>query len=86
MVIALGLVGLVAGVSAAPPGEAWDKLGLHSLHLALGLGAFLAAYLIPPHRLRILVPGLLVLVFGILVLMLGSSSFGIASHSAERWI
>ncbi len=86
MVIALGLVGLVAGVSAAPPGEAWDKLGLHSLHLALGLGAFLAAYLIPPHRLRILVPGLLVLVFGILVLMLASSSFGIASHSAERWI
>ena len=39
IVAALGLIGLVAGVSAAPPGEAWAKLGLHSLHLALGLAA-----------------------------------------------
>ncbi|HBF22488.1 MAG TPA: hypothetical protein DDW23_01615 [Planctomycetes bacterium] len=86
IVAALGLIGLVAGVSAAPPGEAWAKLGLHSLHLALGLAAFLAAFLIPLARLRALVPGLLLLVFGVLVLMLVSPSFGRVSHSAERWV
>ena len=43
----LAFMGLAAGVSAAPPGEAWAKMGIHCLHLAIGLGAFLVLFSAP---------------------------------------
>ncbi|RMH03500.1 MAG: hypothetical protein D6702_05840 [Planctomycetota bacterium] len=82
----LALIGLVMGVSVAPPGEGWDRLGTHCLHLALGLGAFLAALAVPSRIARQIVPGLLVLVFAVLVAMLVVPGFGLRSHAAVRWI
>ena len=85
-VIVLALMGLAAGVSAAPPGEAWSRLGLHCLHLSLGLGVFLAALSAPTEWVRRIVPGLLVVVFVVLLLMLVVPGFGTRSHAAVRWI
>jgi len=83
-VAALAAVGLAAGVSAAPPGEAWTALGLRSLHLALGLAAFLAGLALPVAFMRRLAPFLLGGVFLLLVaLFLG---MGQESHAAVRWM
>lgn len=81
----LAAAGVVAGVSAARPGDGWDSLKLHASHLLIGLFAFLAAYSIPSKRLRDVVPGLLLVVWLALVAML-FTNFGHSSHQAERWI
>ena len=82
---ALAAFGVVAGVSAAAPGEGWESLRLHASHLLIGLVAFLGAYSIPTNRFRSVAPGLLLLVWILLTTML-ITNFGHSSHSAERWI
>jgi cell division protein FtsW len=82
---ALAAFGVVAGVSAAAPGEGWESLRLHASHLMIGLVAFLAAYSIPTGRFRSVAPGLLLLVWILLSAML-ITNFGHSSHAAERWI
>ncbi|TAH35030.1 MAG: hypothetical protein EYC70_14675 [Planctomycetota bacterium] len=85
-ILALALIGVVAGIAAAPPGAAVAALGLHSLHLSLGLAAFLAGYAAPSERVRRLAPGLLALVFALLALMLASEGVGRSANGAERWL
>ena len=82
---ALAAFGVVAGVSAAAPGEGWDSLRLHASHLLVGLVAFLAAYSIPSDRFRTVAPGLTLLVWCLLSAML-FTSIGQTSLGAERWI
>lgn len=82
---ALAAFGVVAGVSAAAPGEGWDSLRLHASHLLVGLVAFLAAYSIPSDRFRAVAPGLVLLVWCLLTAML-FTSIGQTSLGAERWI
>ncbi|MCH2102070.1 MAG: FtsW/RodA/SpoVE family cell cycle protein, partial [Planctomycetes bacterium] len=82
---ALAAFGVVAGVSAAAPGEGWDSLRLHASHLLVGLFAFLAAYSIPSSRFRHVAPGLMLLVWCLLTAML-FTSIGQTSLGAERWI
>jgi cell division protein FtsW len=84
-VVALAAMGVVAGVSAAKPGSGWESLSLHAIHLLVALLAFLAAYAIPPERMRKVAPGLLVLLFALLTAML-FTHMGHSSHNAERWI
>lgn len=84
-VAALTGIGLVAAVSAAPPGEAGLALGMHCAHLALGLGAFLAGFLIHPDSARRFVNPALGALFLLLSLML-VSGIGHSSHEATRWI
>lgn len=85
-VAALALIGLAAGVSSAPPGEAWSMLGVRSLHLVLGLSALLAGLSISVEGLRRFVPYGLGLTFLALTAMLISEKVGHQSHSAVRWI
>lgn len=85
-VAALGVCGLVAGMAAAPPGEAWSALALQASHLALGAAAFLCGWLAPQERVRQLAPGLLALLFVLLVLMLASAGVGASAGGAERWV
>jgi cell division protein FtsW len=85
-VILLALMGVVAGVSAAPPGQGWSTLAMHAIHLTLGAAAFLFAYTLPADGPRRAVPGILVLLFLVLMGMLLSDKFGHSSHAAERWI
>lgn len=82
----LALIGVIAAIAAAPPGEALSTLGLHSMHLSLGLAAFLAGQALPPERVRKAAPGLLLLVFGVLAAMWLSDGFGSAANGAERWL
>lgn len=86
IVVALGLIGLLAGLSAAPPGQAWSVLGLQSAHLAIGLAAFLAGWAAPAELARRLAPGLLVLAFVLLAVMLLSEGIGTTANGAERWL
>jgi len=85
-VAALSVVGLMMGLSVAPPGEGWARLGTHCVHLALGLAAFLAAAAVPVERARQVVPGLIVLLFVVLMAMLLVPGFGHESHAAVRWV
>ena len=88
MLLCVGMLaafGVIAGVSAAAPGEGWDSLRLHASHLLIGLVAFLAAYSIPTHRLRAVAPGLVMIVWIVLAAML-FTNFGHSSHAAERWV
>ena len=85
-VAALSLVGLMTGLSGAPPGEGWSRLSTQCLHLALGLAAFLAAAAAPVAQARRVVPGLIVLLFLVLLAMLVVPGFGHESHAAVRWI
>ncbi|MDA1261046.1 MAG: FtsW/RodA/SpoVE family cell cycle protein [Planctomycetota bacterium] len=80
----LAAVGLLTAGSAAPPGEAGLALGLHSAHLALGLGAFLGAFLLDPEHARRWVRPALLVVWVLLVAML--AGIGHSSHEATRWI
>lgn len=82
----LALIGLTAGVSSAPPGEAWQMLGLRSLHLCLGLTVFLVGLSLPVERVRRMTPGIVVFLFAVLTVMLVSDKVGHASHAAERWM
>ncbi len=82
---ALAGIGLVAAVSAAPPGEAGLAIGTHCAHLALGLAAFLFGYLIRPDVARRYVWSALVVLAVFLTLML-VGGFGHSSHEAKRWI
>ncbi|MBC8404473.1 MAG: FtsW/RodA/SpoVE family cell cycle protein [Planctomycetes bacterium] len=84
-IVALAAIGVVAGVSAARPGDGWSSLSLHSGHLIIALFGFLISYALPSERMRSAAPGLLFLVFLILVAML-FTTFGHSSHNAERWI
>ncbi len=83
---ALAVIGLLMGLSVAPPGEGWSRLGTHSIHLALGMGAFLAATAVPVAQVRRVLPGLTFLVFGVLLAMLALPGFGHESHAATRWV
>ncbi len=85
-VIALSITGLMMGLSVAPPGEGWARLSTHCMHLALGLGAFVAAAAVPVPQARQVVPGLILLLFGVLWAMLLVPGFGHESHAAVRWI
>ncbi|HJM39807.1 MAG TPA: FtsW/RodA/SpoVE family cell cycle protein [Planctomycetota bacterium] len=82
----LAFMGLAAGVSAAPPGEAWAKMGIHCLHLAIGLGAFLVLFSAPVEGFRKIVPGLCFLVWLVLLGMKLIPGFGHESHGATRWV
>jgi len=84
-VAALATVGLVTAVSAAPPGEAWVTLGMHAVHLALGVTAFLAAYSLPVETVRRWAPVGAGLLFLLLVAML-VTPLGYESHNARRWL
>lgn len=84
-VSALAGIGLIAAVSAAPPGEAGLAIGMHCAHLALGLGAFLVGYLLHPDFARRWVGSALVAVGLLLVAML-VLGIGHTSHEATRWI
>lgn len=84
-VVALAAFGVVAGVSAARPGDGWGSLALHAGHLIVALIAFLISYALPSERMREAAPGLLFLVFLVLVAML-FTTFGHSSHNAERWV
>lgn len=84
-VAALTGIGLVAAVSAAPPGEAGLALGMHCAHLALGLGAFLIGFLIHPDSARrFVVVGLAAV--GLLLTLMLVAGIGHSSHEATRWI
>jgi cell division protein FtsW len=82
---ALAGIGLIAAVSAAPPGEAGQAIGMHCAHLALGLSAFLFGFLLNPDLARRLVGPALILLLLFLTLML-VSGIGHSSHEATRWI
>lgn len=84
-VTAAAAFGVVAGVSAAAPGEGWDSLRLHATHLVIGLVLFLSAYSVPTKRFRQVAPGLVLCVWMLLAAML-VTDFGHASLGAERWI
>lgn len=84
-VVALAAFGVVAGVSAAAPGDGWHSLRLHASHLLIGLVAFLGAYSVPTVRFRAVAPGLVMVVWVMLTAML-FTNFGHTSHAAERWI
>ncbi len=84
-VVALAAIGVVAGVSAAKPGDGWASLSLHAGHLIVALLAFLVSYAMPSERMRDAAPGMLFLVFLVLVAML-FTNFGHSSHNAERWV
>lgn len=84
-IAALAGIGLVAAVSAAPPGEAGLAIGTHCAHLALGLAAFLFGYLIRPDIARRYVWAALVVLAVFLTLML-VGGFGHSSHEAKRWV
>jgi cell division protein FtsW len=86
-ILCLGLlaaIGLLTAGSAAPPGEAGLALGLHCAHLALGLGAFLAGWLLNPDAARRWVRPALVAVWLLLIAML--AGLGHSSNEATRWI
>ncbi len=85
-ILLLAGVGLVAGVSVAPPGEGLRMLGLHCVHLSLGLAAFLLALSLPVERVRQALPGMLVALFLVLLAMLLIPGFGWGSHGAVRWL
>jgi len=85
-VMCLAVMGLIAGVSTAAPGEAWSKLSLHCLHLGMGLAAFLACFSLPVDAVRKAIPGLIVLTVILLVGMLVTDSIGERSKGAERWL
>lgn len=82
----LAIIGLLAGTSAAPPGEALSVLGLRALHLALAVGAFLLCWLLPEDRLRAVSSPALVALFVVLCAMLLLRGFGHESHAATRWV
>lgn len=84
-VAALTGIGLVAAVSAAPPGEAGLALGMHCAHLSLGLGAFLVGFLIHPDSVRRYV-GWALGGLALLLLLMLVSGIGHSSHEATRWI
>lgn len=80
----LAAIGLLTAGSAAPPGEAGLALGMHSAHLALGLGAFLGGFLLDPERARRWVRPAMLLTWLLLAAML--FGLGHSSHEATRWI
>ncbi len=82
----LAFMGLAAGVSAAPPGEAWSKMGMHCIHLALGLGSFLLCFSTPLESFRRIAPVMVVVVFLVLLAMKLIPGFGHESHAATRWV
>lgn len=82
----LAFMGLASGVSAAPPGEAWSKMGFHCIHLGLGLGCFLVCFSLPTESFRRFGPAMILLVFLVLVAMKLVPGFGHESHAAVRWI
>ena len=84
-VAALAVVGLVTAVSAAPPGEAWVTLGMHAVHLSLGIAAFLATYSLHPDTVRRCAPVAVALLFLLLFAML-LTPLGYESHNARRWL
>jgi len=85
-VLVLSFMGLAAGVSAAPPGESWTRMGSHLIHLALGLGAFLITFSTPIESGRRFIPGLILVVFLVLIAMKVVPGFGHESHAATRWV
>lgn len=83
--VLLTAFGLLTGLSVSAPGSAWSQLGLHCLHLALGLTVFLACLAFPVDQVRKVAPGMILLVGAVLVAML-FGLFGHESHNAVRWI
>ncbi len=80
------LLGLAAAATAAPPGQAWQSLGLHALHLGLGLAVFLAALSVPVERVRQCAPGALLAVWMLLAGMLLDGRLSVSAFGASRWV
>jgi cell division protein FtsW len=76
---------LVVAVSCAPPGAGWLALSQQSIHLILGIVAFVGAYSIPVERIKASAKGALLLVWLLLILML-FTSLGEVSNASERWL